>query len=208
MKRKMIIGIIITILIIILLIIGFYIYKLKQGEFLFKVDGLTGEKSTSDEQIKIDSLDTFYSRNETKNHKDIRDLPQDYSIEDAQVDKCFIIGAMVHNDYLYNEFIDKYNKRETAFIRVVQSTTEGDIFLIDLLYDSEKNKIYFVKDDTRDEFSAKEDRNIKLNTYEKTGIWNYQSSEYWVVYNGELPSEVTESYSNNTNKLFIITKIN
>lgn len=63
-----------------------------------------------------------------------------------------MIGAMVHNDYLYNEFMNKYNKKEDAFIRVVQSTAEGDIFIIDLLYEAKNDKVHFVKDDTRDEF--------------------------------------------------------
>lgn len=28
---------------------------------------------------------------------------------------------------------------------------------------------------------------FKDKTYEKTGVWNYQNLQYWVVYNGELP---------------------
>lgn len=88
---------------------------------------------------------------------------------------------MVHNDYLYNEFMEKYNKNEDAFIRVVQSITEGDIFMIDLMYNFKENRIHFVKDDTRDEFSTQEDMTIKYKTYEKTGEWKYQNSLYWVV---------------------------
>ena len=113
-----------------------------------------------------------------------------------------------HNDNLYSEFMDKYNKKENAFTRVVQSTVEGDIIIIDVLYETRNNKIHLVKDDTRDEFLAQEDRSIKYKTYEKTGVWNYQNSQYWVVYNGELPDGTKAEYSINSDDLFIIATIN
>lgn len=160
------------------------------------------------EQKEITDLNIFYSQKVTKQYKDIRTLSKDYSIQSAQKDNCFVIGAMVHNDNLYNEFMDKYNKNESAFIRVAQSTIEGDVFLIDILYDSRKQNIYLVKDDTRDKFSAIENQKITLKTYEKTGVWKYQGSEYWVAYNGELPDGEIAQYSINYDKLFIIATIN
>lgn len=157
----------------------------------------------------IDDINDFYKHNITSEYEDLRTLPENYSKEQAQKDNCFIIGAMVHNDNLYSEFMDKYNKKENAFIRVVQSTVEGDIFIIDILYEANNNKIHLVKDNTRDGFSVQEDRTIKYNTYEKTGIWNYQNLQYWVAYNGDLPDS-TEYLINlaNSNDLFIIATIN
>jgi len=154
----------------------------------------------------IEDINDFYNHSVTSNYTDIRSLPENYSREQAQKDNCFIIGAMVHNDNLYTEFMDKYNKKETAFIRVVQSTVEGDIFVIDVLYDAKNNKIHLVKDNTRDKFSTKENRTIKYRTYEKTGVWNYQNAQYWVAYNGKLPDGTVE-YSFNSDELFIITTI-
>lgn len=156
----------------------------------------------------ISDINDFYNHSITSNYKDIRSLPESYSKEQAQNDNCFILGAMVHNDNLYSEFMNKYNKKENAFIRVVQSTVEGDIFIIDVLYEARNNKIHLIKDDTRDKFSAQEDRTIKYKTYEKTGVWKYQNSEYWVAYNGELPDENTAEYSINSDELFIIATIN
>ena len=156
----------------------------------------------------IADINDFYNHSITNNYEDIRTLPKNYSKEQAQKDNCFIIGAMVHNDSLYDEFMDKYDKKENAFIRVVQTTTEGDIFIIDVLYEALNNKIHLVKDDTRDEFSAQEDRTIKYKTYEKTGVWNYQNSQYWVAYNGELPDGTATEYSINSDELFIIAIIN
>ena len=156
----------------------------------------------------ISNLDDFYNSEILGNYGDIRTLSESYSKEQAQIDNCFVIGAMVHNDYLYSEFMDKYNKKEDAFIRVVQSTVEGDIFIIDLLYDSREDKIHIVKDDTRDKFSTQEDRTIKYKVYEKTGEWKYQNSLYWIVYNGELPDGVNYEFTINSDKLFIIATIN
>ena len=156
----------------------------------------------------IADIDDFYNHSITSNYKPIRTLPQNYSKEQAQKDNCFVIGAMVHNDNLYSEFMDKYDKKENAFIRVVQSTVEGDIFIIDILYEEINNKIHIVKDNTRDKFSAQEDRTIKYSTYEKMGVWNYQNSQYWVAYNGKLPDGTNAQYNLNHDELFIIAVIN
>jgi len=156
----------------------------------------------------IESINDVYIHSITSDYKDVRTLPENYSKEQAQKDNCFIIGAMVHNDNLYSEFMNKYKEKENAFIRVVQSTVEGDAFIIDILYEKINNKIHVVKDDTRDKFSAQENRTIKYKTYEKTGVWNYQNSQYWVVYNGELPDGTKAQYSINSDDLFIIATIN
>lgn len=155
----------------------------------------------------IEDINDFYNHSLTNDYEDIRSLPKNYSKEQAQKDKCFIIGAMVHNDNPYSEFMDKYHKKENAFIRVVQSTVEGDTYIIDVLYEAIKDKIHIVKDNTRDKFSSQEDRTITYKTYEKTGTWNYQNSKYWVVYNKELPDDPKAEYSINSDDLFIITTI-
>lgn len=153
-------------------------------------------------------IDDIYNLEITKNYINIKELDENYTTEQALKDNCFVIGAMVHNDYLYAEFIDNYKKKEDAFIRVIQTTVEGDIIIIDLLYDSNTDKVYIVKDDTRDKFSSAEDRTIKYKVYEKTGQWNYQNNEYWVVYNGELPDGSMYEYTINSDELFIIATIN
>lgn len=166
------------------------------------------EESYRVEYEGISDINDFYNHSITANYTDIRTLSKNYSKEQAQKDNCFIIGAMVHNDNLYSEFMNKYKEKENAFIRVVQSTVEGDIYIIDVLYEARNNKIHLVKDDTRDKFSAQEDRTIKYKTYEKTGVWNYSNSQYWVVYNGELPDGNTAEYTINSDDLFIIATIN
>lgn len=165
------------------------------------------EESYRVEYEGIADINDFYNHSITKNYEDIRTLTKNYSKEQAQKDNCFIIGAMVHNDNLYSEFMNKYNKKENAFIRVVQSTDEGDIFIIDVLYEAKNDKIHLVKDNTRDKFSEQEDRVIKYKTYEKTGVWSYKNFEYWVAYDGELPEGTSED-TINSDELFVISTIN
>ena len=100
------------------------------------------EDSYRVEYGEISDINDFYNHTITENHTDIRTLAKNYSKEQAQKDNCFVIGEMVHNDNLYNDFINKYNEKENAFIRVVKSTTKGDIFIIDVLYEARNNRSY------------------------------------------------------------------
>ncbi len=156
----------------------------------------------------VKDIISFYNHSLTKKYEPIRTIPENYSKEEAQKDNCFVIGAMVHNDNLYTEFMEKYDNKESAFIRVVQSTIEGDITITDILYEAQNNKVHLIKDNTRDKFSSQKDRGIKYQEYEKIGKWNYQNSQYWVAYNGELPSGEKAENSISDKEMFIITKIN
>lgn len=148
----------------------------------------------------IDSLDEFYNTELTKDN-DIRNLAKGYSSRDAQKDKCFVIGAMVHNDYLYSQFMVNYKNKKNAFIRVAKNTIEGDLILNDILY--YKGKLYLVTDYTRDEFAAIEDRNIKMKEFDNISEYTYNNHLYWVLYNGEIKDENFES-----DNVFVITIIN
>ena len=55
----------------------------------------------------ISNIDDFYSHSITSDYEPIDSLPYNYSKEQAQKDNCSIIGAMVHNDYLYTDFMNK-----------------------------------------------------------------------------------------------------
>ena len=170
--------------------------------------GLYGfQESYRIEYEGILDINDFYNHSITSNYKPIRDLPENYTKEDAKMDNCFVLGAKVYNENLYNQFIDKCNKKENAFIRVVQSNSEGDIFIIDVLYEAINDKIHIVKDDTRDKLLNIEDRTIKYMTFEKIGILNYNNSQYWVTYNGDLTKVDNSNFVFDNNKLFIIATI-
>ncbi len=156
----------------------------------------------SDEIKEMNSIDNFYNTNLTKD-KDIRNLGKLYNSFDAQKDSCFVIGAMVHNDYLYYEFMEGYKNDKSSFIRVAQNTIEGDLILYDILYDENTDKLYIVTDNTRDKFAAVEDRKIEMREFENISEYTYNNHLYWVLFNGEINDESFES-----NDVFVITTIN
>lgn len=179
----------------------------KMGSWFMKYELPIDSEYNKEENIIIKNLDDFYNTKLTKEN-DIRNLGTDYTSFDAQKDNCFVIGAMVHNDYLYNEFMEDYNNKKTSFIRVAQNTVEGDLILNDILYYEKTDKIYLVTDNTRDRFSANEDRTIEFREYEHTGKWEYFGNLYWVAYNGELEENPSEEYTINPEQIYIITLIN
>lgn len=63
--------------------------------------------------------------------------------------------------------------------------------------------MYLVADYTRDEFSAQEDRNIKLVEFEKTSKYNFENHLYWILYNQEVNDD-----NFNTDNVFIVATIN
>lgn len=151
----------------------------------------------------INNIDDFYKTPLTQ-YNDIRDLSKDYSISDAKKDNCYTTGSSI-NDKLFLGFTSKYNKKRDAFVRVVQTTTEGDIIITDVLYDSTNDKIQIVTDNTRDKYSSKEDRTIKYQSYEKISVWFHNSTRYWVAYNGTLPEDNINVTDNKD--FFIITAL-
>lgn len=56
--------------------------------------------------------------------------------------------------------------------------------------------------------SQQKKKTIKYKPYEKTGVWNYNNRQYWVVYNEELSNNTKAESSINSDSLFIITTIN
>lgn len=158
--------------------------------------------STDEAATSIQSLDDFYSTEWTKG-RDIRTLGEAYDSFDAQKDQCFVIGAMVHNDGLYGEFMEGCAEKRASFVRVAQNTSEGDLFLYDILYDDRTDKLYLVTDHTRDRLLAEEDRQITLQQFEYIAEYSYQDHVYWVLYNGHIDDSNFES-----SDVFIITLVN
>lgn len=157
---------------------------------------------------EISALDAFYANPALGDHADLRTLDAEYSTEQAQLDGCFVIGAMdVYNDDLYAKFMEHYRNREDAFIRVAQTTVEGDLILTDVLYDSTSGNVYLVLDSTRDAFSAESDRVITLRTYAGTAEYDLDGHLYWIAYNGEITDlNLNEEYS--LDQAYVIAYIN
>lgn len=154
---------------------------------------------------ETNALDEFYDTKLTTGYVNIKQIKEDYTIEEAINDKCFVVNhAKVYNENLYEKFMNKYNNKESAYIRLVQPTTEGDLVIYDIKYDKDNDKIILVTDSTRDKFAADNDRIISLHEYEKIGTYRYNNGNlFWVVYNGDINDETF-----NTDNTFILTVVN
>ena len=174
----------------------------KMGNSLMKYESPIESELNKENNSNISNLNDFYNTELTKN-RDIRNLSKEYTSFDAQKDNCFVIGAMVHNDNLYSEFMENYKNKKTAFIRVAQNTVEGDLILTDILYYEKSDKLYIVTDNTRDKFSAETDRIIELKEFNYTSEYKNNNHLYWVLYNEDITEENFK-----TDNVFVITTIN
>ena len=182
------------------------------------VDDANKENNPVDESDKdTDTEEDYKSWYEVyganKGISNIDELSEDYSIDDAIKDGCFVIGAAkVYNDNLYEEFMKKYEEKEEAYIRVVQSTDEGDAVIYDIFYIPESkewmdaaypDRVYVVIDSTRDKFAAEDDRMINMEEFDGIAEYESNSNLYWVAYRGN-PEDI-ELMNINT---FVIAIIN
>lgn len=174
----------------------------KMGNWFMKYKLPIDSEFNKENSSNISNLNDFYNTELTKNI-DIRNLSKEYTSFDAQKDNCFVIGAMVHNDNLYSEFMENYKNKKTAFIRVAQNTVEGDLILTDILYYEKSDKLYIVTDNTRDKFSAETDRIIELKEFNYTSEYKNNNHLYWVLYNEDITEENFK-----TDNVFVITTIN
>lgn len=131
-------------------------------------------------------INEFYTEDITQKYKKITELGIDYSAEDAKQDNCYTkIHLEAFNEEVYTDFMQKYNNKESCFMRIISVTIEGDIIIHDVKYDSTSNKVIVIRDLTREEYMNYNDTIISIHEYEKLGVYN----DCLVAYNGELSEE-------------------
>ncbi len=136
----------------------------------------------------LNIINNFYNEELSINGEKINELPTNYNIEEAIQDKCYardINGT--YNYDIFEEFIKKYNNKESAHLRMIKYTTEGNPIIYDIKYDVENDKIVILYDNTRDFYGTKE---IEIYSYERIDEYN---NSYWVACNGELTKETVNS---------------
>ena len=144
------------------------------------------------EPPELSDMDLFYTNEVTADYTDIRQLEENYSADQARMDNCFVVGAMVYNENLYYDFMEKSQDNEDAFVRVVQTTTEGDAIIYDVLYvggTDQNSEVQIVVDTTRDKFAGGDNRDITLTRYAGTMEYEENGHKYWVAYDGD-PDDV------------------
>ena len=198
MKRLNVKKMTILVCIILFIIVFFVVFHIKKSNN--KLNNETSTNTTVNETKTIEDIkspEDLYSAISV-DILPLKQFPENYSIYDAIEDGYFVVsGAKAHNDNLYEEFMNAYKGKKQAFIRIVNTTDEGDVVLYDVAYLPQKDKVYIITDYTRDDFSSIDDRKIEVTEYEKIGTYN----SYWVAYNGDIKTA-------KENDIFYIATIN
>ena len=105
----------------------------------------------------------------------LEELEENYTIEKAIKDRCFIIGINeLYNKVVLDTFIENVNNKIEDELRIINFTVEGDLIITDVIYNKDDSIIIYT-DNTRDKFATQEDRKINSKTY------NAQTSELKMI---------------------------
>lgn len=165
MNKKLIIviGIIaIIIAFIVLILLNVVDFKPKKKIINLYDTSYIAEDTSSQKENTIDKMYKIF------NVKSVEEIPLDYSFNEAVND-----GYLVHtistsaNAKMVDSFFENYNNKQDAFLRYITATVEGDMLIIDTLYDSSKDTIYVVRDERRDMFNSEDERIISYYNYQK-----------------------------------------
>ena len=99
-------------------------------------------------------------------YTNIRELPKDYSVEDAKKDNCLVIDMKNHTNYNLNnleDFIEKVKNKENAEIRIYNYMGNDQIYIYDITYSNE-NKFFVCEDRTR--YTSNKNNNSTYETYQ------------------------------------------
>lgn len=127
----------------------------------------------------------FYDDELLKNITKLKDLPHNYSIEEAKKNNDVIIynneSNIIINYEVLENFLEKINKKEKAFMRLININVEGGMIITDVKVD--KDNITIIEDNTRDHFTINR-RTIKKfkNIKEVIEISDISNSKL-IVYN-------------------------
>ena len=166
---------------IILIIIVLIVITLAGGVY-YKINHQENSKNLSEENDSQNRNEEISTNNEPKvdsyGYRALSELPQDYSLEQAIDDGCVVItynkiyGKDKLDKFIENTKINSQERKEDK-IRIVQFTVEGDLIIKDLEYKKEerlddcfkldKTGYILTVDNTRDKFSADEDRKIAVD---------------------------------------------
>ena len=108
------------------------------------------ELSKNLEKNNIEPYKTIDEDIPYENYTPIKELPQEYSSEDAKNDNCYVTqdGGIVLNQKLVEDFLNNYNNSKDAFIRKVRFSGDTE-FITDIYYSSTENKFLVCIDSTR-----------------------------------------------------------
>lgn len=135
------------------------------------------------EPQEITNIETFYQISLTQN-KNINSLPSSYTVTQAEEDNCLILTNKIINKKEYEDFLNEYNNHKNSFIRIIETTIEGDLLIYDLLYYNDF--LYLVTDYSRDKYATATDKELSLEKYKYLSNYKYKNKTYLVLNNEEI----------------------
>lgn len=130
---------------------------------LFGITIYNNFKESTTEETNSESLNDFYNDSLTKDYISIEKLSSDYGVQQAIKDKAVVVTNTIANSDLLTNLTTSINTKKRAFLRLIQTTVEGDLIITDIKY--EIDRVIVITDNTRDKFSSEEDRKITIETY-------------------------------------------
>lgn len=154
-----------------------------------------GENDRTTEQVtiqgSISDMDRIYGSVIARGVEDIRNLPNEYGTDRTKVENCFISEIQSKTYSYFSGFMDKYQGKEEAFVRIVNYTDEGDpiihdiAFLLDSTNDrtngNKAGRIYVIEDTTRDHYGSKL---IRVSDYDSLTVMKKDGMTLLVAFNG------------------------
>ena len=131
-------------------------------------DAQTGTSILVSNELYRDTINIEKTVPEMKmtSYTNIRELPKDYSVEDAKKDNCLVIDMKNHANYNLNnleDFIEKVKNKENAEIRIYNYMDNDQIYIYDITYSNE-NKFFVCEDRTR--YTSNKNNHFTYETYQ------------------------------------------
>ena len=114
-----------------------------------------------------------------------KDLKRDFK---SLLDVNFILEvgmfSTIYSKKEYEDFLNEYNNHKNSFIRIIETTIEGDLLIYDLLYYNDF--LYLVTDYSRDKYATETDKELSLEKYKYLSNYKYKNKTYLVLNNEEI----------------------
>lgn len=124
------------------------------------------------------------------NPSSIDNLPKEYTVEMAVKNGDYVnVHGSITNAGVMENFLDKVSKNETAFVRKVDITIEGDAVITDISF--EKGVFNVTVDTTRDKFGVP-----AVQKYTYKNMVKYDGGDGVVLILTDLPEITKEQYKN------------
>jgi len=127
-----------------------YYKQNKIGSWFMKIEDFEAEFQEAKKKLEEEN-EYFVS---------LEELPQDYDLEKAILDGCFVIAqdGKVYNADEIDEIVSFVRLEQKATLRIVRYTEKGDMVLTDFTYFPEKKVFEIREDHTRDTSLSEEER--------------------------------------------------